>query len=74
MIDTSHLVALHTGLMNEKARLASASSEQEIALRAVWVAQREKEIADECAFLGIDNILADETECDDIDLLAELLA
>lgn len=55
MPDTSHLVALQIGLAHERARLASARSEPERASRAVWVAQREREIAGEFAFLGMDS-------------------
>lgn len=47
-----HLNALRIRLSNERCRLASATSVQEVALRKVWVAQVEKEIAQEEAFLG----------------------
>lgn len=73
MPDTSHLVALQIGLAHERARLASARSEPERASRAVWVAQREREIAGEFAFLGMDSappIVA----MSDAELLAELLS
>jgi hypothetical protein len=53
MTDLTHLDALQLGLSNERARLAQATRPQEIALRTVWVAQYEREIADEYAFLGI---------------------
>jgi hypothetical protein len=51
--DTSHLVALMTGLSHERQRLAAARTEQERALRAVWVRQSEKEINAEERFLGM---------------------
>lgn len=44
---TSHLAALQTRLANERARLARSATDQERAMRAVWVAQCEKEIARE---------------------------
>lgn len=46
-----HLHALRLRLSNERCRLASATSPQEIELRKVWVAQIEKEIAQEEAFM-----------------------
>jgi len=70
MTDTSHLVALHTNLCNSKARLATAKG-SEIAIRTVWVAQLEKEIAGELAFLGL---TSGTVEMSDDDLLAELTA
>jgi hypothetical protein len=69
MIDRSHLDALRQGLAREKGRLAEAQSEGERALRGVWVAQAEREIAAELAFLGID----DDAPMTDDELLAELL-
>lgn len=48
----THLDALELNLSNERARLAAATSPKEIALRRVWVAQLEKEVASELAFLG----------------------
>lgn len=47
MTDISHLDALRTGLAHERERLAAAKSEQETAIRTVWVRQYEREIADE---------------------------
>lgn len=64
---TDHLTALSRRLGNEKAALAVAKGAQEIALRTVWIAQIEKEIASEYAFLGIEPMSDDE-------LLAELMA
>jgi len=51
--DSSHLVALRDGLAREKARLLAARSPHEVALRQAWVAQREREIAEEERFLGL---------------------
>lgn len=70
MPDTSHLVALHDGLARERERLASATTEAERALRRVWIEQREREIASELAFLGMDS--APLPELSDDDLLREL--
>lgn len=70
--ETSHLVALHEGLHRERARLASARTDRERALRSVYVAQREREIAGEMAFLGID--AAPLPDMSDNELLRELLA
>ncbi len=64
---TDHLTALSRRLGNEKAALATAKGAQEIELRTVWIAQIEKEIASEYAFLGIEPMSDDE-------LLAELMA
>lgn len=70
--DTSHLVALVDGLNREKARLAEAKTPQERELRAVWIAQREREIAAERTFLGMP---ADDPgeEMTDAELLAALM-
>lgn len=53
MIDTRHLHALELALSHERERLRLAKSDQEIALRTAWVAQCEKEVAGERAFLGL---------------------
>ena len=71
MTDTTHLVALVTGLHKERARLALATG-QERDLRTVWVAQLEKEIAAEEAFLGM--APADEEPMTDEELYAALAA
>ena len=71
MTDHSHLLALMTILSHERERLANAKSDQERALRSVWVSQLEREIAAEEAFLGLEPI--DRAMSDD-ELLAELLA
>jgi len=59
----NHLDALNLRLSNERSRLAAATSENEIALRQVWIAQLEKEISAEATFA---------TEISDEDLLAQL--
>lgn len=48
-MNTAHLSALNVRLSNEKVRLANAKTARERDLRAVWVAQIEKEIAHERA-------------------------
>lgn len=72
--DTSHLVALMTGLSRERQRLATARTEQERALRAVWVRQSEKEINAEERFLGMTETDWNEPEMSIDDLFAELAA
>jgi len=54
MTDFSHLDALQARLRSECARLKAATKSNEIEIRTVWVAQIEREIADEYRFLGID--------------------
>lgn len=66
-IDTSHLVALRTRLSHERNRFAVDGSE----LRKVWIAQIEREIANEERFLGIEPAAALQQMTDD-ELLAEL--
>lgn len=66
MTDFSHLDALTIRLQNEKGYLAKAKTEQEKALRTVWIAQIEKEIKVEEGFCG--------PELTDDELLAELAA
>lgn len=72
MTDFSHLNALELNLSHERVRLSQATAAQDIALRKVWVVQLEREIANEYAFLGIDQIV----DCDlsDDELFAELSA
>ena len=72
--DTSHLVALMTGLSRERQRLAAARTEQERALRAVWVRQSEKEINAEERFLGMTETDWDAPAMTDEELYAELMA
>jgi len=74
MRDSSHLVALMTGLSRERQRLAAARTEQERALRAVWVRQSEKEINAEERFLGMTETDWNEPEMSADDLMAELMA
>jgi len=69
--DTTHLVALQTRLSHERARLANAKTAKERELRAVWVAQAEKELAGELRFLGMSDTAP--ADIDDTDLLAALL-
>lgn len=71
MTDFSHLHALETRLSHERIRQAKASG-QELALRNIWVAQMEREIAAEKRFLGLDASFDDSMT--DEELLAELLA
>lgn len=52
--DTSHLTVIHQRLCRDRELLATARTEKERALRVVWLAQTEKELADELAFLGMD--------------------
>jgi hypothetical protein len=72
-MNTTHLNALQLNLSNEKSRLAVAKNQAERELRTVWVAQLEKEIVAERAFLGMDDEESKEVLSDD-DLLNELLA
>ena len=72
--DSSHLVALMTGLSRERQRLAAARTEQERALRAVWVRQSEKEINAEERFLGMTETDWNEPEMSADELMAELMA
>ena len=48
---SDHLSALQLRLSNERARLAAATRPGEIDLRRVWVAQIEKEIEQERAYV-----------------------
>lgn len=45
--DSTHLSALELRLSHERARLAQAKTRSERALRSVWIAQIEREIAHE---------------------------
>lgn len=53
MLDLSHLDALRLRLSHERERLARATSESECNARRAYVAQCEREIAGELAFLGL---------------------
>lgn len=68
---TDHLIALITRLAHERSRLANARTNNERALRMVWVAQLEREIAGEEALL---DITPTDSDISDADLLAEMLA
>jgi len=70
--DRSHLDALELSLSRERVRLQQAKTDGEKRQREVWVAQIEKEISDERAFLGIDEPEPDQ-EMSDEDLLAQLM-
>lgn len=63
--DYSHLDAIEARLIRERQRLAEAKNPKEIELRAVWVAQTEKERADELRLLGLDS----EVSLDDLETL-----
>jgi hypothetical protein len=66
--DHNHLIALICRLSNERRYLLQATTDNERAIRKVWVAQIEREISSEESFLGI----APAEEISDEDLLAEL--
>lgn len=71
-MDVSHLIALQAGLEHERERLADAKSDKERAMRSVWVAGYESEIAAEKKFLGLADITFEDISDDE--LLAELMA
>lgn len=62
-----HLIALQDGLAREKSRFARDANPS----RAVWIAQREREIKAEEAFLGLPAV---DCSLSDDELLAELFA
>lgn len=68
--DTSHLDALQLRLSHERGYLAAAKSAGERELRAVWIAQIEREIAREMDHLGIASVEVEAMSDDE--LLAEL--
>lgn len=73
MTDTPpHLNAIRLRRSHELSRLAHATSINECQLRAVWISQIDKEIADELKFLGIHEEPGEEMTDDE--LLAELTA
>lgn len=74
MTDLSHLNALKVRLSNERVYLSRAKKAGEKALRKVWIAQIEKEIAQELEFLNITEkqIDAEIDNMSDDDLLAAL--
>ena len=67
---SEHLNALYLRLSNERMRLAGAKSESERIRHGVWVAQIEREIAGEYAFLSNFSRAGDMT---DDELLAALI-
>jgi hypothetical protein len=69
-MDRPHLNALEFRLSNERVRLANSKTDKERASRSVWVAQCEKEIAQEREFLGLPAEVV--TDASDAALLAEL--
>lgn len=71
MPDHSHLHAIELRLSHERDRLRRATRPDEIAIRTVWVAGYEKELADERRFLGLADDSASRDLTDD-ELLAEL--
>ena len=72
MPDTSHLNALELRLSHERVRLANARTPGESAMRAVWIAGIEREIAAEYKFLGITPLSLDDILMSDDELLAQL--
>ena len=68
---TDHLIALQNRLANEQGYLAAATRTAEQELRRVWIAQIEREISAEKAFLGMEDVECDMT---DDELLAALAA
>lgn len=72
MTDRSHLNALELRLSHERERLAAEKRADRRKLRAVWVAQIEREIESERRFLGLNNEAV--IEMSDDELLAELSA
>lgn len=65
---TTHLDTLQLRLSNERMRLNAAKTERERTMRKVWIAQLEREIAGEAAFLADHS-----TKQTDEQLLADLL-
>lgn len=51
--DLSHLNALQCRLSRSRIALSEAKTDDERAMRTIWLKQCEKEIAGEMAFLGI---------------------
>lgn len=70
-MSTAHLDALNLRLSHERGHLAAAKSDKERAIRTVWIAQVEKEIAGEMKFLGL--AAAPVVEMTDDEIMAELL-
>lgn len=53
---SDHLNTLESRLLRERARLANAKTPKERGMCRVWVAQIEKELADELAFAAPDAV------------------
>jgi hypothetical protein len=71
--DFEHLNALRSGLSHGRARLAVAKKPGAIVARKIWIAQREREIAAELAFLANRGIVEPVLEAtSDDELLAAL--
>ncbi len=72
-VDRSHLHALEEGLFRERQRLERATTESARAIRRVWVAQLEREIAAEREHLGLqEESPTDGEKMSDEELLQEL--
>lgn len=69
MTKLTHLHALNLNLSNERIRLSNAKTDGEIELRSIWIAQLEKEIAEEEKLLGLK-----QPDISDDDLLSELFS
>ena len=65
-INTSHLIALQNQLFNEKSRFAIDKS----TIRAVWIAQTEREIKGKMEFIGMLPVICEMTDDELLALLA----
>lgn len=65
-METTHLQALRVRLSRERDRLSAAKTSREREARTVWVAQAEKELADELALLGLTDPPAEEMSADEL--------
>jgi hypothetical protein len=71
--DFDHLNTLRQGLAHGRARLAAAKKPGAIVARKIWIAQRERQIAAELAFLAKHGIVEEPPEdMTDAELLAAL--
>lgn len=73
-MNLDHLDALQGHLSRERARLASATTANEIAFRQREITACEKEIEGEYRFLGVAPLSLETILMSDDELLAELLA
>jgi uncharacterized protein DUF2213 len=71
--DLTHLNALELRLSHERGYLNKAKTDKERAIRQVWIAQIEKEIAHEKSHLGLMTFPEEAIELSDEELLAELM-